>query len=639
VRAVSHHGSLDERRIRRKKCEYELVRTTQERSKSVKVIESNPPPNPRSGHPSAAVLVLVLASVGCASSVFAAEPAYVRAQSTQFVLGNEYLERTITVQHGYPHTSQFENKVSKRTYQITGSEFRLELVWERLNYTAGAENPWKLDASSFKLDGNRIEELPGGTKRLVFNLTNKEREPTLHVQLIYEIRPGEPFTRRWLQLKTEGPGKLFVHYADIETNEWHGSRMRLGGFGQPIYSDDLFWGLEYPTGINRFNGSQVSLGSYVGLDIPADGMATEKTVVGVAESGRVQDAFFSYIDSIRAQPVRPYVLYNTWYDLQGMVMADGNTRQRVHELNNILQDKYKLKLDSFVLDDGWDNMKKLWRIDAARFPNGFTDLSAELKQIGTGLGIWYGPVGGYDDREVRIATGRAQGMEVQSNGDYLCLAGRHYSEYFENSVLDMQKKYDLNFFKLDGIPFGCNEPDHGHPIGIYSREADERVFIDLLTKLRKQKPDIFLNVTTGIWLSPWWLQYADVVWMGGEDSGYLSSLPTLSPRQSALSYRDSILYDDFVRNQLQFPISSIMTHGIIRGKYNLLGGAQESARDWRDELVHYVSVGNMMTELYITPELLNREEWDDLAATLHWAGKSTSVAGQHENGTGRSCTA
>lgn len=545
--------------------------------------------------------------------------AYVRSEAQRFVLGNEYLERTVSLVNGHPATTQFENKLSGRSYAVGGDEFELDLIWERLGYEPGSQNPWRLTSSDFKVDGNRVEDAGNGAKRLIFSLSNRDREPALHVDLVYEIASGQPYTRQWLQLKTEGRGSLFVHYAAVQTNEFPGAKFELGGFGQPIYSNDLFWGLEYPSGLNRFHGSAVSLGSFVGLKVQPEGFTTAKAVTGVARSGEVQSAFFAYVKAIRARPVRPYVLYNTWYDLQRMVMTGQNTRQRAGELNDILQKKYRLKLDSFVLDDGWDNMHKLWRIDTTRFPNGFHDLAQTLKDMGSGLGVWFGPVGGYDQRSVRIATGRAMGMEIESNGDLFCLAGRHYSDYFEHTVLDMQKTYDINFLKLDGVPFGCNEPDHGHPTGIYSREADERVFLDLMSKLRQQKPDVFLNITTGIWLSPWWLQYADTVWMGGEDSGYLSSLPTLSPRQSALSYRDSVLYDDFVRNRLQFPMSSIMTHGIIRGKFNLLGGEKESISDWRDEVVHYVSVGNMMTELYITPELLDTQEWDVLAATLHWA--------------------
>jgi len=75
----------------------------------------------------------------------------------------------------------------------------------------------------------------------------------------------------------------------------------------------------------------------------------------------------------------------------------------------------------------------------------------------------------------------------------------------------------------------------------------------MLGKLRAQDPKVFLNITTSIWLSPWWLRYADTVWMGGADSGYLPSVPTLAPRQSAVSYRDSVLYDDFVTHKAQFP--------------------------------------------------------------------------------------
>jgi len=130
---------------------------------------------------------------------------------------------------------------------------------------------------------------------------------------------------------------------------------------------------------------------------------------------------------------------------------------------------------------------------------------------------------------------------------------------------------------------------------------------------------VFFNITTGIWLSPWWLRYADTVWMGGNDSGYLPSVPALAPRQSAVSYKDSVLYDDFVTHASQFPVSSLMTHGIIKGNYNMLGGERESIDDFRDEVVHYFSVGNMMYELYISPDLLSPAEMAAIGNTTKWA--------------------
>ena len=160
--------------------------------------------------------------------------------------------------------------------------------------------------------------------------------------------------------------------------------------------------------------------------------------------------------------------------------------------------------------------------------------------------MWFGPIGGYDQAQVRIATGKADGMEITSNGRYFCIAGKNYNRLLTDTMLKYQKEYGVNYFKLDGIAFGCNEPDHGHPQGVYSDEATARSFIDILGKVRAQDPKVFLNITTSIWLSPWWLRYADTVWMGGSDSGYLPSVPTMAERQSAVSYRDSVLYDDFV---------------------------------------------------------------------------------------------
>ncbi len=357
----------------------------------------------------------------------------------------------------------------------------------------------------------------------------------------------------------------------------------------------------------------------MGLNIPDGGYTSEPAVMGVAPAGLVHRQFLDYVARMRVAPVRPYLLYNSWYDLQRLAMNHDNTLERVPTFQKLLLGKYGLHLDAFVLDDGWDDMHKLWTIDQQRFPNGFRDLTAALKTIDSHLGIWFGPIGGYDQREVRIAAGKADGMEISSDGRYFCVAGKNYSRLLGDTMLKYQKEYGINYFKLDGIAFGCNAPDHGHPQGVYSDEATARSFIDMLGKLRAQDPKVFLNITTSIWLSPWWLRYADTVWMGGADSGYLPSVPTLAPRQSAVSYRDSVLYDDFVTHKAQFPISSLMTHGIIKGKANMLGGEKEDIEDWRDEVVHYYSVGNMMYELYISPDILSPEEMDVLGNVTKWA--------------------
>jgi hypothetical protein len=51
----------------------------------------------------------------------------------------------------------------------------------------------------------------------------------------------------------------------------------------------------------------------------------------------------------------------------------------------------------------------------------------------------------------------------------------------------------------------------------------------------------------------------------------------------------------------------------------MLGGDKEQIEDWRDEVVHYYSVGNMMYELYISPDILTGAEMDVLGNTTKWA--------------------
>jgi hypothetical protein len=557
----------------------------------------------------------------------AAGQAYVKEDGTVLRLGNDYLERVITVSDGTIATARFQNKLTGRTYTLRGGEFELRLIYERVGYSFGSENPELLTSHDFRVKDHAVQEVEGGGKRVVYKLEllpQREDRPGLEVALVYEIKPGDFFTRQWLNLRTTTAGTYFIDSIAVAKNDWETGGFVLGGFGQPLFGADIFLGLEYPSSINTAEGSEVSLRSYVGEEITQEVFASQTAVIGVASEhrGAVHKAFQDYVKSIRAAQVRPRIVYNSWYDLQRLSMNRDNTLDRVKQLDQRLVKKYGVTLDSFILDDGWDDMHDLWAIDRSRFPNGFHDLADALKGINSHLGLWFGPIGGYDQRSVRIAAARRKGMEITSNGEYLCLAGRRYSRFFRDRLLGLMREYGVNHFKLDGVPFGCNEPGHGHPLGIYSREADLRAFIDILTALRRQNPNVFLNITTSIWLSPWWLRYADTVWMGGEDWGHLVTVPALTTRQSSMNYRDVVLYNDYKRHQVQFPMSSLMTQSVIKGKFLQLGGEHESLDDWNDHLVNFFGVGSQLSELYITPDLLTSQEWDSLGHTIEWAQKN-----------------
>ena len=568
--------------------------------------------------------IYLLGAIALATlSARAATPVTVREQGATLSLANDYLERTIEVTDGSVRTVRLVNKLSGRTHEVRGDEFEVKLIYERVGYNFGGENPLVLTSRDLPVKGHEIQDAPGGGKRAVYHLAlphSPQEKTGLEATLTYELRPDEYYTRQWIELKTTGKGTFFIDSLAAAKNDWPADDFRLGGFGQPLFSDDLFMGLEYPTSINTALQSSVSLSGIVGLNIPPEGYSSEPAVVGVAASGRVHQAFMDYVRRIRAVPPRPFITYNSWYDLQSTAMTNGLLLERVKQLDEHLVKKYGIHMQSFLLDDAWDDEQKdLWIADPRRFPTSFRDLSAALGNIDSHLGLWFGPIGGYSRRHLRVDAGRKMGMEVTSNGEFLCLAGRNYSRYFRESLLGMVRNFGVNQFKLDGLPFGCNDPNHGHPVGIYSREADLRSLLGTLDALRAENHEIFLDVTTSTWLSPWWLRWADTIWEGGADYGHLETVPTLTERQSSMNYRDLVLYNDFVRHQVQFPMSSLWTQSVIKGTYLQLGGKDESLEDWKDHLVNFLGVGSQLNELYITPSLLKPAEWDALGTSLQWA--------------------
>jgi hypothetical protein len=209
-----------------------------------------------------------------------------------------------------------------------------------------------------------------------------------------------------------------------------------------------------------------------------------------------------------------------------------------------------------------------------------------------------------------------QGYEVV--GDQFCVAGEKYHALLTERVTDFIRDNETGYFKWDGIQFSCNEPDHGHLPDIYSRRAVMEAVIALCKTARTENPDIFLNITSGTWLSPWWLKYANTIWMQGSDYGY-ANVPSISQRDRAMTYRDTVLYDDLVEKKFWFPIANLMTHGIIKGHLQKLGGEAEPLDKFTDNALLYFARGISMGELYISPDLLSDGEWDALGKSIHWA--------------------
>jgi hypothetical protein len=566
----------------------------------------------------AASCFLGLLSTG---ALFGAIPVSVTKNGTVIQFANEYLARTIDFGGGTVRTIGFLNKISGRFFAVRGDEFELRLSGEQ--FRGDGKNPITLTSRDFHLVAESVVNDDTGGKRVVFHLIHAAY-PEIDATLIYQLEPKDFYTRKWMKLETKKKGNLFLNSVAVEKNNWYPGSFSLGGFGQPLLADDLFAGLEYPSSYNTAVHSSVTLGYFVGINLSSsESFASATAVIGVAAAGSAHIAFMEYINRIRMSPPHPFIVFEPWDDLPGSRLTGAAVINDIAEVKENLVDKYGVRLDSVVLDDGWDDLSKLWAIDMKRFPDGFHSVEASADGVGRGLGLWFSPMGGYGERaRERIAEGIRERMEVDSSGQFFCLAGRKYSQFFREISLKMEKQHNINYFKMDGSIFTCNNPDHGHPLGVFSREAAMRDWITTLKALHAANPQAFLANATGPWLSPWWLIYSDDVDYGGSDVGFLETVPTLTPRQASINDSDAVLYQDFRAKQLQFPISSLDAVGIHKGKFNFPEFEHESLEDWTDAVVNCLATGVMKIDLYVSPQLLSPADWAVLGRALQWARRN-----------------
>jgi hypothetical protein len=384
--------------------------------------------------------------------------------------------------------------------------------------------------------------------------------------------------------------------------------------GSPIVAGDLFLGFEDPLSQSKVTGDRAT--AWVDRDLPlrAERSITYSSVIGVARTGQMRRDFLAYLERERAHPYRTFLHYNSWYDLGYFTPYDqAGALDRVNEFGHELTQKRGVKLDSFLFDDGWDDHNSLWKFNHG-FPVGFGEVKEAAEKYGAGPGVWMSPWGGYSKpKRERIEFGRAAGYEIVANG--YALSGPKYYTAFRNVCMEMIREYGVNQFKFDGT----GNVDSVFPGSHF--DSDFAAAINLIGELRAAKPDIYINLTTGTWPSPFWLMYADSIWRGGEDDG-TAGVGTF--RERWITYRDADTYRGIVQNGPLYPLNSLMLHGMIYAKHRKQLDV-DPGNDFRNEIRSYFGTGTQLQEMYITPSLLTQSNWDDLAEAAKWSRENADV--------------
>jgi hypothetical protein len=535
----------------------------------------------------------------------------VRAASTptKFVLRNGRLTARIEFAHKQLHVAAIED-LSSGAVLRPGEAFSLAFG----DGSAVAASQMQLVAAPAE---TRISPNPAAA-RSAEHLAGQEvcadlraMKAGLKVHWCAILREGTNYLRQTVTLTT---GANPVQISEVRMFDFKAADARVVGTvrGSPLVAGDFFFGMESPLADSTAADGRVVSELKRVLPLEAGKSISYSSVIGVAAPGQVRREFLAYIENERAHPYRTFLHYNTWYDLGGHY-TEAEALNRIDALGEELVRERNVKMDSFLFDDGWDNTHSVWGFGSG-FPDGFTKIREEAAKYDFGIGVWLSPWGGYgESKKERIAAGEKEGYETVKGG--FALSGPRYYRHFEQTCLTMIQKYGVNQFKFDGT----GNVSTVFPGSLF--DSDFAAAVHLIGRLRVAEPDVFINLTTGTWPSPFWLRYADSIWRGGADHSFDG---VGSWRQRWITYRDEATYHNIVEAGPLYPLNSLMLHGIIFGDQTQHLNS-DPGDDFTDEVHSYFGTGTDLQELYITPSLLSKHDWDVLAEAARWSRANAQV--------------
>ena len=384
--------------------------------------------------------------------------------------------------------------------------------------------------------------------------------------------------------------------------------------GSPLVLGDAYAGVEHPLGESRIAAHSPTSSLPLRLPLQPGAAVTVSAVMGFARPAQLRRDFAEYIERERPRPYKPVLHYNSWYDLGFFTPFDEKAAlQAIEAYGEELVRKRGVKMDGFVFDDGWDDPKTLWDFHEG-FPNGFTRVREAAAAIGAAPGVWLSPWGGYSTpKQRRLEYAREQGFETNEHG--LALSGPVYYQRFLGACRRFVTEYGVNHFKFDGTG-DAGKVAPGSRFG-----SDFDAAIELIRELRTLRNDLYVNLTTGTWASPFWLLHADSIWRGGEDYGFHGPG---TKRQQWITYRDAQTYANVVRAGPLFPINSLMLHGVTFAPH-APGLEDDPGNDLPAEIWSLFASGTQLQELYVSPRQMTAERWDALAAAANWARSRAEV--------------
>jgi hypothetical protein len=568
------------------------------------------------------------------------------ADHARLVLENQVLSCQWSLANGRLRPERFVDKLSGVALKLDGAEcFSLKLA--QTPSPAGR----LVKASELRLAG--APKLTGlapnkSSPRRADHFAGREIAATLvspdgklEVQWRASLRDGANYVRQQVLICAKG-GPLEL--SELVVLELAAPKAEVVGIvdGSPALAGNVFAACEHPMSRNQAaeadgGSARVRCGYPYNVAIEAGHSSAFSSVIGVVPEGQSRRGFLHYLERERSQPYHTFLHYNCGYEIgckfwqvrrygtpeefgKFVAQQEAMWLDRIAVFGRELVAKRGVVLDSFVHDHGWDDTELVWQFHKG-FPQGFANIRAAAEKYRSAVGIWFSPWGGYSGRARRVEAGQKQGFETTKMG--LSLAGPRYFARFRDACLGLARDYSVNYFKFDGFAAGNSLTG----AGVYP--GDVEALLRVCDDLRRLKPDVFLNPTTGTWPSPFWLLWTDSIWRQESDAGFLGKG---SDRQQWLTYRDNATFHATAQRGPLYPIGSLMLHGIMIHKMAFKNPYDPKSRgvscdpaDLLAEIRSYFATGTCMQELHIDPTLMNDATWDALAEAARWSRANADV--------------
>lgn len=550
-------------------------------------------------------------------------------------IGNELIGRTLSWQDRHLRTLAVRNGELGKSFPVGGNEeFAITVSvggQSRVVTSRDFDVTGVIDISQRDVRGREV------------TLSGDGQPLSLRVR--YWVAGGEPVLRKAIDVIAKSD--LVIDRVQVEVlgipdayNPYRPTEILAVGpakwhppLGQPVYTGDsaMWWGVEFPAARNHARDGSLSCGYLTRVALKKGGVWTSHpSVMGAADDPRyLKDAFFDYIDSTRARPLRLQTQYNSWFDFGVAVDTEKFTASVAKVNEELVVRRGVPPLQAYVIDDGWQDTKADWSKSGVwpengKFADDFKACRKTIADAGSHLGLWLSP-GCLFNAQPAIPSMRAAGWRTLD--PWMSLAGEPYMTSLEKRLVALAAS-PVGYFKFDGL-FGhlnkrnfdvdgfkggendLNDSRYDEAKERYLSLGTERL-MRVFKRMGEVNPEIYLTISNGAFLSAWWLQSVDAVWMinAGDAAGG-------ADRNGELVYRDSVYYRivNPGNDNAQFPLHSIFNH---EPKKTTTG---EDAEIFRRYLFMNLSRGTGFVELYLKTRNLGPADWDVLAEGLKWAHK------------------